>query len=169
MFTRKVINPGSIKRWEGGRYMSIFCQINFNDGKLSISGVEGPLRSGNCLGSCGQIDMHLRGKQGEIKLARGWTRELLAKFFEVWERWHLNDMKAGTPAQMAELEKHTFPEGHGNHYEWAKGILANAGLFHDHSRNGYTYGTAWLREEVPADVIQFLESLPESEKVPAWV
>jgi hypothetical protein len=34
---------------------------------------------------------------------------------------------------------------------------------------GYKYGSAWLREEVPGDVLEFLASLPESDKVPAWV
>lgn len=49
---------------------------------------------------------------------------------------------------------------------------------HEHQRGvltkpcpecGYKYGSAWLTREVPQDVISFLESLPESDKVPAWV
>lgn len=34
---------------------------------------------------------------------------------------------------------------------------------------GYKYGSAWLKEEVPAEVVEFLAGLPESDKVPAWV
>lgn len=34
---------------------------------------------------------------------------------------------------------------------------------------GYKYGSAWRRVEVPADVIAFLESLPDTDKQPAWV
>lgn len=34
---------------------------------------------------------------------------------------------------------------------------------------GYRYGSAWLKEEVPAEVLAFLESLPETDKTPAWV
>lgn len=34
---------------------------------------------------------------------------------------------------------------------------------------GYKYGSAWLKEAVPAEVISFLESLPETDKIPAWV
>jgi len=34
---------------------------------------------------------------------------------------------------------------------------------------GYKYGSAWLKEPLPDDVIQFLESLPETDKKPAWV
>ena len=33
----------------------------------------------------------------------------------------------------------------------------------------YKYGSAWLKEDVPEDVITFLESLPDSTLTPAWV
>lgn len=34
---------------------------------------------------------------------------------------------------------------------------------------GYKYGTAWRFEEVPQDVIEWLSTLPDSERYPAWV
>ena len=34
---------------------------------------------------------------------------------------------------------------------------------------GYKYGTAWKMEEVPQDIIEWLESLPETKVKPAWV
>ena len=34
---------------------------------------------------------------------------------------------------------------------------------------GYKYGTAWKMEEVPQDIIEWLESLPETKVTPAWV
>lgn len=34
---------------------------------------------------------------------------------------------------------------------------------------GYEYGSAWKREELPADVVAFLEALPDTDKTPAWV
>lgn len=34
---------------------------------------------------------------------------------------------------------------------------------------GYKYGSKWLREEVPADVLAFLRGLPDSTVTPAWV
>ena len=34
---------------------------------------------------------------------------------------------------------------------------------------GYEYGSRWLHEDVPGDVIEWLESLPETDKTPAWV
>ena len=34
---------------------------------------------------------------------------------------------------------------------------------------GYRYGSSWIREELPEDVINFLKNLPESKKVLAWI
>jgi hypothetical protein len=34
---------------------------------------------------------------------------------------------------------------------------------------GYKYGTAWKKRELPAEVITFIESLPEPTKQPAWI
>jgi hypothetical protein len=34
---------------------------------------------------------------------------------------------------------------------------------------GYKYGSAWLREEVPADVLEWLSELPDTDRQPAWV
>ena len=74
----------------------------------------------------------------------------------VWERWHLNDMKAGTLAQEQYLREHpvtaVYPE---SHYEKASEALTAAGLNPD---NGYKYGSAWLREELPADVLAEIRS-----------
>lgn len=161
----KIVRLGTMKTYNGRSY-SIFCKIEYSEGRLSISGVEGPTQGGNCLGGCGQIDMHLKDEQSKIKLAPGWTRAKLKQFFEVWKRWHLNDMKAGTPEQEAELKTHTFPDYPVSHYDWASQVLKDAGL---NPHNGYMYGSSWLKEEVPAEVIKFLESLPDTDKTPAWV
>jgi len=34
---------------------------------------------------------------------------------------------------------------------------------------GYKYGSAWLKEDVPPEVLAFLEGLPDSVLTPAWV
>ena len=160
----KTVRIGTAKTY-GGRGMSIYCRIKFDDGRLSISGVEGPLPSGNCLGGCGQIDMHLAPDQ-IVSYAPEWNTQTLRKFLAVWKEWHLNDMKAGTPAQETELKKHEFPGYPESHYTWACEILEKAGL---HPDNGYKYGSAWLSVDVPSDVIEFLQSLPDTDKTPAWV
>lgn len=91
---KKVVRIGSfVPSWyKVNKHVHIFCKIEYSEGRLSISGVEGPLPSGNAVGSCGQIDMHLRDKQETITPASDWDRDMLAKFFAVWQEWHLNDM-----------------------------------------------------------------------------
>lgn len=91
---KRIIRPGSIP-YSDTRTMPIFCTIEFKDDRLSIQGVEGPSRSGNCLGGCGQIVMHLRKDGGldGFKPADGWTLESFRRFLSIWDEWHLNDMR----------------------------------------------------------------------------
>lgn len=111
----KIIRLGTVEAWRGRR-VSVFCKITLQDGRLSITGVEGPTPNGGAV-SCGQIDMHLRDKPAsEWNLAPGWNADLLARFFATWKRWHLNDMKAGSAAQEAWLRENPvnaiYPESH---------------------------------------------------------
>ncbi len=169
----KVVRLGTILPSWRNRAFSIFCKIKWNDGKLSISGVEGPFKNGDCAGSCGQIDMHLRDEVETINPASGWTHEKLRWFFDIWERWHLNQLIAGTPGQMEYLRrrKHEYSYAeHGDYYSWAKGKLGQVD-FNPVALNGeeYFYGHAWLKEDVPDDVLEWLFSLPDTDKTPAWV
>lgn len=78
------------------------------------------------------------------------------RMVEVWKRWHLNDMRAGSPAQEQYLREHpisyVYPT---SHYDKASEVLEAAGLNPD---NGYKYGSAWLREDLPADVLAEIRS-----------
>jgi hypothetical protein len=145
---------------------SVFARIEYKNGRLSICGVEGPLASGNSRGGCGQIVWHLLPVWHRIKPAPGWSGATVQRFLKVWERWHLNDMRAGTPAQEAWLRDHGAQADRADHFTWATAALAAVGLNPDH---GYRYGEEWLTEEVPAGVLDFLRALPDSDRVPAWV
>lgn len=140
----------------------LWCKISYKDGRLSITGVEGPKSNGNCRGGCGQIVMH---EWDFSELCDGWTPELVERFRDVWETYHLNNMQAGTPAQTAYLKANPVPNT-GNHFVNSCKALADAGLNPD---NGYTYGSTWLRIDVPDDVLAFLIGLPETTCTPAWI
>jgi hypothetical protein len=142
----KVVRIGTARTY-GGRAYSVYCEIEYKGGKLSITGVEGPLASGNCLGGCGQIDMH---DWGIVNYAPGWDAAKEYKFRRIWERWHLNDLRAGCEHQRA--------------LGWD-----NLHIGDPCPTCGYRYGTAWLREDVPADVLDWLRSLPETDQTPAWL
>lgn len=66
-----------------------FCEIQFENGRLSITGVIGPLRSGGHRGSAGQCVDEIR----EGCPCDEWTQEMLDKFCSIWDEWHLNDMR----------------------------------------------------------------------------
>jgi len=229
---KKVIRIGTAKAYD--RTMNVYCSIKFEGGKLSISGVEGPLSNGDCLGSCGQTQTPVK----EIKeYAEGWDKDNHQRFLDEWKAWHLNDMRAGCQHQRAEFDTsknielidyswsdffHKTRKQAGNgtltpklykdFQAWAPLVYAattatsrpkhespevkallEAGLIVEKSREtkaagwvtekehpegllskecpvcGYKYGTAWLSEDVPEDTIDFLFSLPDTDKQPAWV
>lgn len=150
---------------------NLFVKVEFKDGRLSITGVEGPMSNGACHGSCGQIVM----RDWDIdQYADGWDDPTVAKLREVWDRWHLNDLTAGSPAQEQYLRdnpvKAVYPE---SDYTKASEALAAVGLNPDpdylHNGQPYKYGSAWLFEAVPDDVLEWLRSLPDADKTPAWI
>jgi len=76
----------------------------------------------------------------------------------VWERWHLNDLRAGTPIQETFI-RIAIEDGWKYEYKEACAKLKDAGIY---EIDGYKYGHSWLTEEVPQDVIDFLKGLPTS-------
>lgn len=147
----------------------IFCNIEFDGRRLSISGVIGPRRNGDA-DSCGQINMSL--KPESINPNEDWDTESIREFLAVWDRWHLNDMRAGSPDQEKFLRDNPI-KGVMDHYTRACKALESAGLQPDSNliRNGqpYKYGSAWLLEEVPTEVIEYLSALPDTKITPAWI
>ena len=229
----------------------VFCKASIEDGKLSISGVVGPLSSGNALGSCGQIDSSIKEalNAGELSFAPEWSTESVRKLLAVWDVWHLNDMQAGCEHQRSNgwsmeavrkvkiyqwklkpevsakqsalkdeaierasstdstaqgfgpeekrimrLEysiKTTAPELAGYDLKYYEASADKNGYFahveekalgwlspEEHPEGilgkacevcGYKYGTAWMKAELPADVVEFIENMPEASRKPVWV
>lgn len=142
---KKVVRVGK------GPCGDVFCAIEVvakgDKVTLSICGVEGPKKNGDCLGSCGQIVSCAWDIQ---EYAPGWSWLLEQQFREVWRKWHLNDMRAGC--------RHQTDMG------WGSEKIAVAC-----PHCGYKWGYAWKYEPIPTEVLSFLGSLPETDKAPAWV
>ncbi len=143
----KVMRIGTSKTYAGRSY-SIYVKATFKNGRLSISGVEGPLASGNAVGGCGQIDMH---DWNIVNYAEGWNAAKVNQLRAIWSKWHLNDMKAECEHQESRGENWT---------THPSAVCPDC---------GYKLGSAWTRREVPADVIEALEGFPQADKQPAWV
>jgi hypothetical protein len=137
-----------IVRLGEGKWGSVYCRIKINDGNLSIVGVEGPKANGDALGSCGQL---ILSGINVTDYAHGWTRERVEEFANCWSRWHLNDMRAECSHQRERGETwKTHP----------RAVCPEC---------SYRLGTAWLKEELPEEVVTFLDSLPPADIKPAWV
>lgn len=238
----KVVYPCKCETWRK-RPSDAFAKITYKDGRLSICGVIGPFASGNCAGSAGQCTDEIR--KGEP--VEGWTREMLDMFCDIWDKWHLNDMrpycshqkelgwdvearekvtlyhytlKADARDKKRAAEKdavehlkngETFTptaeqtmyaslpgwldvyreatENELKFYEPKKKLYnGDGGATEEKTRGwvrfdedpigilckpcpvcGYKYGSAWIKEDVPQEVLDFLRNLPDAAKRPAWV
>ena len=212
----------------------IYCQITWDGRRLSITGVEGPRLDGDCYGSSGQIVMH---RPMPETFADGWSAEQVNKFYDMWDRWHRNDMRAGCEHQRASWPKGeqvtlvtyqlttealreqnrlkdqamkslkdtghaviqadqqhllnlkwqiTLPEGQAlpvdlaEFYQEKKRETKNTTSLRpdEHPKGllckpcevcGYKWGSSWLHEDVPQDVIDYFRGLPDSPRTPAWI
>ena len=144
----------------------VFVFVKYDGTRLSVTHVEGPESNGRSRGPCGYVGTHCEWEGMEP--APGVD---VARLLQAAEAWHLNDMRAGSPAQRAHLKAHPITDRL-NYYDAACASLAAAGLNPDpgHLIDGkpYRYRSRWLFEPVPEDVLQFLAALPDnSADVPA--
>ena len=142
----KTVRFGTKKTY-GGRFYSVYAHIYYHDGELSITGVEGPLTSGHCLGSAGQIKNYLIDFEN---FAPGWNQSKIQTFAAVWGKWHLNHLRAACEHQRALGQT------------WGTHPITEC------EECGYFLGSEWLKEEIPNSVLKHLDKLPYSDKVPAW-
>lgn len=232
----KTVRIGTVPDY-AGRAMNVFCKIKYANGKLSVTGVEGPMPNGDARGSCGQTVMHLREAVDTITPAPGWDGDKLQTFFAVWDEWCLNDMSPNCEHQvgpdwtsrdvevitcgltsegfalrkkaLAESERAAIAGEVAQLNATGRALLTGAwfknlheapdadsplsGLFEVKKREikktgrlnesehpagflskacpvcGHKYGSAWKKREVPADVLEFLRSLPDTDITLAWV
>lgn len=138
----KVLHPGS-----KARVGKVFVRVDYVKGELSLTGVEGPMRSGNAKGSAGQI-----APVTVTTYAPGWDAERLGWLNRIWEKYHMNYLHAGC--------------AHQDFFGWT---------WKDHPTVAcpicdYHLGTAWNTVLVPEAVLDILEQgFPPLDCVPAWV
>ena len=237
MFT-KIIHPCTVDAG-GKRTKDAFCKITIEDkGKgpvLSITGVVGPTPNGNAYSAGQCVDTIREGTPTNM-----WSREMLDKLCDIWERWHLNDMRAGcehqvgkawNPDRQVKLYKYKMsaallnaqnrlkknveeklltgamvllkepqlslynkqyfvkyynsapPAGYEKYSEETKSVGSLYPMDSDTKWGdkhplgilckpcpvcGYKWGSSWLYEPLPEDVVEWLKNLPDTDKTPAW-
>jgi hypothetical protein len=152
-----------------GKYGNVYCKITQEKDRLSIYGVVGPMKNGDCRGSCGQINMSF-DIDSITEFVLGWNKEQIERFMKVWDRWHLNDMRAGTLEQEQAIREWK-EKGNKYTYQTACEYLKSVGLYevNDEGKT-YKYGYEWKFEQVPSEVWDYLfNELPDTDIIPAWV
>jgi hypothetical protein len=145
---KKIIMPGRVK--VGKHLERVFVKVEIDEkGRLSISGVVGPRPTGNCRGNCGQIDMSI--KPADLIIGPDWTRGRVELLWKVWELWHLNDLRAACVHQSA--------------LGWTYETHPMAPC----PECGYKLGSERKKEKLPSWVVEFVNGLPETKEIPAWV
>lgn len=115
--------------------------------ELSIVGEINTQTYGQCYDSIRElVENHGSGHRDK--------NEIL-KLLDIWDRWHLNAMRAGTPRQAA-IIRPWLKRNPNKDYTEQCDYLYRHGLLIE---NGYKYGTAWLYEPLPDDVITFISGL----------
>lgn len=150
-------NPHGREKLQAG------VEVKYEDGRLSISGVVGTKRqlAEGDAATCGQCIDAIAGISSRY-LVEEFKKADLDRLVEIWRRWHLNDLTAGSPAQEEWLRTNpvTF-EYPDSHYTAALEALTAAGLNPDpnylYKDEPYNYGHAWLTEELPTDVIEWAQ------------
>lgn len=135
---KKTIVLGYVKfPYEDKRRKAIVeVELKNTDGKYKLS-------------MCGEIKKCSWGQcNEEIKKYMVAPRMNFDRIMEVWEKYHLNDMHAGTQAQ--EKFVRAYCENHSYDYKTICEELKKAGLYED---NGYKYGSGWLYEPIPESVL----------------
>ena len=237
---KKIISPCvyEVETGRGKKQVNVYVRIEYDGHCLSISGEIGTGRNMIAGGQCIE-----EVRQGIPK--DGWTNEMIQQLCDIWEAWHLNDMRPycshmkelGWHKQATEkirIEHHNLTReaikrkkaaenraleslragqsfvptkeeiiyanlpysldmyngenlldkygklyqdayelkgkdclGHPNVTEELRGWIS----YKDHPTGfigrpcpvcGYEYGTGWKTEEVPQDVLKWLEALPEA-------
>lgn len=201
---------------------------------LHITGVVGPRKNGDAY-SAGQCYDTMRGGTPN----EGWTADSLYYLLDMWQRWHMNDVKpycvhqakwdggkecklyeykmgearlkeqdrlkknvkekllAGAVVQLKEPQLSLYKEPYFVKtdrnvppigYELYKSYTKHARELYPMDSDtkwgdkhpdgilakpcpvcGYKWGSSWRAECVPAEVLQWLEALPDSKRTPAWV
>lgn len=178
----RIVKPWSVRI--GRAEVPVYCRVELRalDSErieLGISGVEGPRRNGDAFGGCGQIVMSFDAEK--VAPIGPWTKKSIAEFVEVWNRWHLNGMRAGAPDQEKALRRMPEAKYPVSHYDAACAFLAKRGLLESQSEaeifvtgrgkriaKGYRYGSGWVTEVLPPEVIEYVRNLPPSPDTPAW-
>jgi hypothetical protein len=126
-------------------------KIVFHDKENNLQEVEIKLNEKGHFRMTGHSPDSLGQCQDSINPANKEQKRLV----EIWNKWHLNDMKAGTDKQEEALKGLKVKKGE-QHYDAAVVFLKKKHLYMD---NGYRYGSSWKTKMLPKDLPEEIRSI----------
>jgi hypothetical protein len=101
-------------------------------------------------------DIYMGGQYLDTLIKYLPTNKKFRRIFEIWKMYHLNDLKAGTKLQTEALNQWRQENNiKGWAYDQECEYLKSIGLYND---RGYMYGTGWLFQTIPSDVIEEIKT-----------
>lgn len=144
---------------------TVHVQYRVKGGNLAITGVIGAKRNGDASGSAGQCQDEIRTARF-VDYAAGWSAELVSKFLDVWDQWHLNDLRAGcvhrgkgsAADEMLEVPVHTLTtEAYTMKKEAEERVLAAAAAGEPmpdlNASERFLLGESWFHGYQPEEVL----------------
>lgn len=154
---RHVLRLGKVAARGGWKVNAVELELEL---RTSETGVE--------LSICGSIwnNMHtdiVSGGQNIDEIAKLFPRAWrVQRIKEIWQRWHLNHLHAGCEHQRADWDASEQIEVNGERKRvgWVYETEHPRGLLMKKCATcGYAYGSAWLKEEIPSDVLREVREL----------
>jgi len=145
------------KSYENELVLSISDSIWQRDESDSLSGGQG------------QDTLREALDDGKLEIGNGISDSQFEKLLDIWDRWHLNDLNAGTTIQKEIIEEH---EDEKKYDKFDKFLDRPVAILEDFDaqpdtetegfgEDGYSYGSQWLFEPLPDDVIEFIEEIQD--------
>lgn len=132
--------------------------VNY-EGKPAKAHIEIELTEDNCFTAHGNLiqnNEYIFGGQCLDELTPILVgNHLFEVLYDLWKKYHLNDMHSGTPKQETALRK-AHLNNWANDYTKCCEYLESINLLYD---DGYKFGTGWLKEEIPNEDIELIKKL----------
>jgi hypothetical protein len=138
-------------------------KISFIDGKTKITNgkllsISGDVKIGNRHDMAGQIYDFIEENIEKMEFDGAVSKSDVLTIINIWKTYHLNDMKSGTKKQTDIINEAFERSGKNYDYSIARKILETHPEGSLISDNGYEYGSGWLFEHLPSNVIKKLNT-----------
>tara|TARA_R100000278_G_scaffold33502_1_gene30424 strand:- start:219 stop:713 length:495 start_codon:yes stop_codon:yes gene_type:complete len=152
---KKTIQFGKVDYMNNGKKNCLIeVELNFDGVRFSASGTIWNHLKTDCYSAGQNLDT--------IKKFLP-NNKLFNKIYDIWKKYHLNDMTAGSPKQEEYLKSIISEDSLDYSYDLKCEKLKEVNLLHDKSYlydgKPYQYGTAWLTTEIPTEVKQEINNL----------